>query len=438
MHSRRLAAVLLVLVTSWLAASGPDRSLGAMARPDGRTGSRPSQVRQPPVQLPLTPRAYLPYAVRNANPWKPGVPLAVSLPGYEGVWYRAKEGLASDRVQAIAVDKRGTTWFGTDAGAVALMPDDTLRVYTANQDDLAYDDVAAIVVDHAGEGWFGGNLFGGDGVWGAVSRFDGRDVYTWRNTGDSGVSLGVIQAMAIGPADDKWLATDPEWSRWAGSGPGGVIHLTGRYYGQTGWDTWASGAGLSFAWSDDVTVDTRGNVWVLANGRLARRSPSGTWSDVAAAEGQPEGTVQGIAVDPSTDALVVTTGTRYDLAADGPPLGLGRAISSGALSAPRVRGGPQAADDALLWRAPGGKWTRQAAAPASGAQRLAVDGKGNLWFARDPMDDKSAGVRWADGTWSFLGSDEGPLARIVFDVYVDPADNVWYGTSGGAVELRRK
>lgn len=393
-----LAALMALVSGSLLAQTSPTQG----PFPNSAAPVAASGARHQPVQIILTPQSYFPYTVRNANPWKPGVPLAVRLPSYEGIWYRAREGLVSDWVQSIVVDGRGTTWFGTDAGAVAMRPDGELRHYTAGHDGLPHDDVDAMAVDREGDAWFGGNLHWSDGSWGAVGRFDGRDFYTWRNTGDSGVVLGEIEAVAVDSADQKWFATTPRWYRRTGLTPAGVIRLTGRHYGQTEWTAWLEGDGISFRNCEDVVADGRGNVWLLADGRLARWSSIGSWADVARTEGEPMGWVYGIAVDAATDRLLVAT------------------------------------EDALLWRAPGGTWSRLNDAPAARAMKLAVDGVGNLWYARYIEDEERVGVRWADESWFLFNEMDGPLYSWIHDIHVDPADNVWFGTSDGAVVLRRR
>jgi len=77
--------------------------------------------------------------------------------------YTRDDGLASDWVEAIAVDGSGTLWFGTDGSGVIRFDGRTWRTYAAG-DGLGGNYVRSIAVDNNGALWFGTN--------GGVSRFE--------------------------------------------------------------------------------------------------------------------------------------------------------------------------------------------------------------------------------------------------------------------------
>ncbi len=72
-----------------------------------------------------------------------------------GSWrrYTTGDGLLSNKVNAIMVDRAGNKWFGTDAGVSKLNADGTWVNYTV-KDGLADDRVNAIVQDRNGDLWF--------------------------------------------------------------------------------------------------------------------------------------------------------------------------------------------------------------------------------------------------------------------------------------------
>ena len=76
---------------------------------------------------------------------------------YDGnTWttYRTTDGLAADYVQALAIDRRGDIWFGTDYGGVSKYDGSTWTTY-ATAEGLTSNDVTAIAIDGPSRIWFG-------------------------------------------------------------------------------------------------------------------------------------------------------------------------------------------------------------------------------------------------------------------------------------------
>jgi HEAT repeat protein len=79
--------------------------------------------------------------------------------------YTTEDGLAGNRVEAIAVGPEGDLWFGSDGGGVSRFDGESWTTYTT-EDGLAGNAVMAIAVGPEGDLWFGT----GGSVRGDVSR----------------------------------------------------------------------------------------------------------------------------------------------------------------------------------------------------------------------------------------------------------------------------
>jgi len=132
--------------------------------------------------------------------------------------FRAADGLASDIVYGIAADP-DAVWFATfsylDAegahGGVGRY-DPASRTWTryTEADGLAFDDVAAVAVDALGRAWFG--------TWGGgVSLFDGRNWWTFDRS--SGLSADFVRVLAPGSDGSLWAGTRAGVDRFR-PGPG--------------------------------------------------------------------------------------------------------------------------------------------------------------------------------------------------------------------------
>jgi hypothetical protein len=105
--------------------------------------------------------------------------------------------LASNNVQAIAIDNEGGKWFGTRFDGVSHFDGTTWTTYNTSNSGLAHNYVLAIAIDIDGSKWFGA-----DG--GGVSHFDGT-TWTTYNTSNSGLVSNFIKTMAIDSNGSKWL-----------------------------------------------------------------------------------------------------------------------------------------------------------------------------------------------------------------------------------------
>ena len=163
--------------------------------------------------------------------------------------YTQADGLASDLITAITVDKAGQVWVGSeeaglDGGPGISVFDGTgFRIYTTT-DGLAYDSTSAISVDAAGSVWLGASSpFYGGGQ--GVSLFNGTSF--WRYAVEDGLASNEVTAIAADGAGNVWVGTrESGISRWDG---------------QT-WTTFTAADGLSSNEVTAIAADGAGNVWV--------------------------------------------------------------------------------------------------------------------------------------------------------------------------------
>jgi hypothetical protein len=128
----------------------------------------------------------------------------------------SNSGLASKYVRSIAIDSADVKWFGGCEGwldwsvgfychtaAVSRFDGVNWTSYIAGESGLVGGEVTAIAIDREGNKWFGTDA--------GVSKFDGTN-WTTYDTSNSELASDHINA----------IATDNEWSIWFGTYGGGV------------------------------------------------------------------------------------------------------------------------------------------------------------------------------------------------------------------------
>ncbi len=105
------------------------------------------------------------------------------------------DGLASNKVRAIAVDPAGHKWFGTEGGA-SYFDGQTWTTYTTTH-GLIDPKVTDIAIEENGHVWFA--------TWGGVSEFDGQNWYAY--TRPYGLPNNHVYTVAIDRAGHKWFGT---------------------------------------------------------------------------------------------------------------------------------------------------------------------------------------------------------------------------------------
>jgi ligand-binding sensor domain-containing protein len=143
--------------------------------------------------------------------------------------YTTADGLADNHVTAIASDKSGNIWVGTNAGVSEF--DGT--AWTSFFGEI----VTAIASDPAGNVWFGTDGSG-------VSKFDGLSWTTY--TTANGLASNNISSIASDLVGNIWVGTDN--------------YGVSKYNGSS-WSIFTTYNGLADNWVTAITRDADGNLW---------------------------------------------------------------------------------------------------------------------------------------------------------------------------------
>lgn len=180
-----------------------------------------------------------------------------------GVWSRtgerwrqhaAREGLASDTVRAVLVDRSGRVWAATNGG-LSVREGETWRSFHA-ADGLPLESLIGLAEDRDGAIWVGSD--GG----GLVRYRDGRfQVFTTRD--------GLASDLALA------LHVDGDGVLWVGTN-GGLSRRTA-----SGFESFTSVAGLSTSAVTQIVADAEGQVWLGTSLGIARVARSAFRSGVA-------------------------------------------------------------------------------------------------------------------------------------------------------------
>jgi sugar lactone lactonase YvrE len=191
--------------------------------------------------------------------------------------FTTRAGLISNSVRALAVDRLGFKWLGTDKGVSQFDGKSTWVTYDYS-DGLASNRINCVVVDPLDNIWFGTDR--------GLSMFDRK---TFRNlTTADGLPSNNVTAMAVDANGIFWIGTDqglvmkdgkkttvfttsdglPDdhvltvindggWNIWVGTRSGGVA----RYDGSR-WIRYTTAQGLPGSTVNVITVDLADNKWV--------------------------------------------------------------------------------------------------------------------------------------------------------------------------------
>ena len=214
---------------------------------------------------------------KQDNKWfATGDPIAGGVTKYDGsTWttYRTANGLARDYVQAVAVDRQGNKWFGTPGGGVSMFDGTAWTTYTT-ANGLASNSVLAVAIDSLGNKWFGTDGSG-------VSMYDGTAWTTYST--DDGLANNHVNNMAVDGQGNKWFGF-------------GTYGFGVQKFDGTAWATYTTANGLV---SNDVfaiAVEGQGIVWFATSGGVSRFDGT-TWSTYTTTNGLASNSVSAIAID---------------------------------------------------------------------------------------------------------------------------------------------
>jgi len=395
--------------------------------------------------------------------------------------FTTADGLASNDVRAIAIDRGGRLWFGTHDGGVSVLDhggtsfdkgDDTWTTFTES-DGLASNLVWAIAVDGGNRLWFG---TGGGGVsvlnHGGSPFYKEDDIWTTFTTAD-GLAYNDVRAIAVDGGNQTWLGT------WGG----GVSALD---YGDTpfdkGDDTWTTftdAEGLADNEVRAIAVDGGGQLWfgtsngglsVLDNGGTPFDKGDDTWTTFTESDGLADNTVRAIAVDGGDQLWFGTSGgvsvldhgstpfykdndtwatfTDADGLADNGVCAIvvddGGRLWFGTFSGVSVldyAGTPfDRGDDTWI------TFSESDGLADNSVCAIAEDSRGRLWFGQHEesgllppesrvsvLDHGGTPFDKQDDTWMTFTTADGLAGRIVQAIAEDSKERLWFGTMHGVV-----
>jgi ligand-binding sensor domain-containing protein len=185
--------------------------------------------------------------------------------------FTTADGPVDNAVHAIAVDGTGRLWFGMYGGGVSVLDhggtpfdksDDTWAAFTT-ADDLASNDVEAIAVDGEGRLWFG-TVGGGVSVLdhGGTPFDKDDDVWATFTTAD-GLADNDVRAIVVHGAGRLWFGTY--------GGGVSVLNHGGTPFDEADdtWATFTTADGLADNDVETIAVDGRGHLWFGTDGGVA-------------------------------------------------------------------------------------------------------------------------------------------------------------------------
>lgn len=169
--------------------------------------------------------------------------------------FSTRDGLVSNSVTTLFVDRAGRVWVGTQRG-VGRFDGVAWTVYAA-PDPLPLSRVNAITEDPEGNIWIGTDL--------GASRFDGAGWTHFESIG--GVPSNPVKDILVDRAGGLWFATSL----------GGVTHFDG-----TSWTTYTTFHGFRSNAATAVYQDHEGTIWAAAYNIY--RFGGASWAHVSAEE----------------------------------------------------------------------------------------------------------------------------------------------------------
>lgn len=148
----------------------------------------------------------------------------------------------------LAIDSLNNLWCGTDADGISKFDGSHWTNYNTSNSGIAGNAIQEIMIDSHNNVWVGTNGSG-------VSKFDGTN-WTTYTTSNSGLSNGDCGRIAEDAQGSIWF-TASDW-------PGGVSKFDG-----TNWVTYTyQNSPLPNYPTRNITVDAQGNKWIATYGKL--------------------------------------------------------------------------------------------------------------------------------------------------------------------------
>jgi streptogramin lyase len=321
--------------------------------------------------------------------------------------YTVANGLASNNVTAIAIDKNGNKWFGTQSSGVTKYDGTIWTTYNIANSNLAGKNmlgnyIVAVAIDLMGNKWFGGGFAGDYGV----SKFNDA---TWTTyTTANGLENNAVFTIAI----------DKQGNKWFGTQAGGVSKFDGVTWTTYNYNN--TNAGLAGDWVNAIAIDNQGNKWfgarnydnqsMVLGGGVSKFNDT-NWTTYDTTNGLVGNFVSSIAID--------SQGNKW--------IGTVTVLSK----SNKVYGGGVSKFDGAVWTT----YKTKDGLASNNVYSIAIDKHGNKWFGTDSGVSKYDGTTWTTYTTS-NGLEYNRLAgNLVQAIAIDDQGNKWFGTSDGGVSM---
>ncbi len=337
----------------------------------------------------------------------------VNFDGVQFVTRDMEDGLASERINALAVDSEGILWVGTDRGASRFDGEKFANFSSVN--GLPSDEVHALRFDYNGHLWIGTSSTVQFRDSGGLSRYDG----------DAFVNFSSVDGLAGN--DIRTLFTDLEGNLWVGTA-NGLSQYQGLHIPSIN-----SEDGLADNHIHALAVDAQGSLWIGTENGLSYFDGT-TFKNYSGKDGMPSAKVRALKATAdghiwigSEGGLSLFDGRTFKNYSkrDGMPHDV-------VLSLAQYRQGP-------LWigtwagglsRFDGQNFTNYSTdngLPGNEINALLADGEDELWIGT-----------WAGGLSHFDGqnftnysTDNGLVHNTVRALARDGEGNLWIGTENG-------
>jgi len=297
--------------------------------------------------------------------------------GTDGFWktYRYTDGLASDDVSCLMLDKDGLIWAAT-VGGVSVFDGKNWRTYTKD-DGLVWDWCLCVFQDRDGIIWVTTWQHG-------ISRFDGKVWETHSRKVD-------LTEMGTG-----CIFQDKEGTIWIGTQENGII----LYDGEKWWN-FTEKDGLADNRASPMIQDNEGNMWIGTDGGL-NKFDGKNWTKYTVDDGFPGNIVRCIIQSKYGEFWISTTTA---------PVG---GIES-------------------ICRFDGKNWVTYTAKDGlfenTGVPILFQDSEGSIWAGT-----YNSGIRKFDGkSWKAYTEKDGLAGNHITSIIEDNEGAIWFATFGGGI-----
>ncbi|OFY44257.1 MAG: hypothetical protein A2X18_01200 [Bacteroidetes bacterium GWF2_40_14] len=320
------------------------------------------------------------------------------------------QGLRHDQVRAIAQDKMGNLWLGTDDGLTRY--DGKYFSHYTTEQGLNNNLILSVLRDKKENLWFG--TFNG-----GVTRFDGR--YLTNFTTKEGLPSNVVNC----------IFQDSRGNIWLGTGAG-----ASKYDGKS-FTNFSIKEGLTHNDVRAILEDNSGNIWIATNGGGISIFNGSTFSNYSENEGLIQNFIGNLFKDSkgniwlgsASKGVARFDGERFAIFTETEGLG-GNAIRT--ITQDEEENMWFGTTDSGLTKFDGKYFTHYGLKEGLSSDYVRCflnDLKGNMWFGT-----RGAGFTRFDGNlFTHLTTNEGLTNSRVMSILKDTTGNLWLGTFGGYV-----